>query len=489
MSRKVWKNIAKSIIFLFLLCIVFTKVLDVFNYKDMGGGGGWQRFYEMPKETIDVIFFGSSHAHCTIEHGILWDEYGMAGYTLSAGSQHLDSTYYFVKEALRVQRPKLLVVEVWGAVLPGLENGNESVYRNSLGMKLSSNLFEFVEHLSNDIGENADYRNRILAKFPIIHSRYKELVKSDFRDETPYMMGYRGSFGITEIKEPAKIAEDTVIPLDAKCEEYVYKIINLAKEHEVDLLFIASPYLVSDGEQMLLNRVGEIAQKENIPFINYNRIYKEIDMDYKKDFRDFGHLNNYGAQKVTSHLAAYIRDNFDVPDRRGQKGYENWDLNSRYLEGKRQAKVLLDAHDVNIYLKELSEIKDKTVVLSLTGNHTAAGDVYYEGLSDLGISYEEYLKGGVWIFENGNPTLCLAGKEYNQCYKVKDNEIHLEAKLVVEDGEEVQQAAIIFEGKNYSLVQNGINVLIYDQLTGQIIDTGGVDIYIGFNVIREGSEQ
>ena len=67
MSKKFWINITKSILFIIIIAIVFFKMLDVLNYKEIGGGGGWQRFYEMPKETIDVMFFGSSHAHCTVK--------------------------------------------------------------------------------------------------------------------------------------------------------------------------------------------------------------------------------------------------------------------------------------------------------------------------------------------------------------------------------------------------------------------------------------
>lgn len=81
--------------------------------------------------------FGSSHAHCTVDHGLLWDQYGIAGYTLSAGSQRLDSTYYFLKEAIRVQKPKIAVVEVWGTVLDGMEYSEEAIYRNTLGMHWS----------------------------------------------------------------------------------------------------------------------------------------------------------------------------------------------------------------------------------------------------------------------------------------------------------------------------------------------------------------
>ena len=112
MKKKNDRNLIKIIGFLLVVCIVLGKTTSVLNYKDTGGGGGWQRFYHMPQKTADVMFFGSSHAHCTVDHGLLWDQYGIAGYTLSAGSQRLDSTYYFLKEAIRVQKPKIAVVEV-----------------------------------------------------------------------------------------------------------------------------------------------------------------------------------------------------------------------------------------------------------------------------------------------------------------------------------------------------------------------------------------
>ncbi len=480
MRKKVWVNIIKSIVFIVILGVILIKVLSILNYKDMGGGGGWQRFYEMPSQTADVIFFGNSHAHCTIDHGILWDEYGIAGYTMSAGSQRLDSTYYFVKEALEVQKPKLLVVEVSAAALSAAENSDESVYRNSLGMKWSSNFLEFVNYLIDDMEEDRTYKNRVLTKFPVIHSRYKELERNDFEDDTPYMKGYRGSFERVEFEQPVEIAEENKLPLDEKYEKFLYKMIESVKGTETELLFWVSPYVVSEEEQMRLNTVAEIAKNENVKMINYNQLYDELEMDFKTDFRDEVHVNNDGAAKVSLHMGEYIKSNYDIPNRKGQAGYEDWELNKRYLDGKSIAKKLKDAAEVNSYLKELGEIEDRTVVLSLTGNHTAAGDVYYDSLSILGISYEDYMKGGVWVFEGGIPVLYLSGKEYKQCYQIVDGEFHFESEII---GEE-QEADIIFEGKNYSFVKNGINVLVYDQLTKQMIDHAGINIYVGFDVVR-----
>ena len=296
----------------------------------------------------------------------------------------------------------------------------------------------------------------------------------------PYMKGYRGSFDVVEFEQLVEIAEDNKLPLDKKYEEFLYKMIELVKGTDTELLLLASPYVISEEKQMRLNTIAEIAKTENIKMINYNQLYDELEIDFKKDFRDEAHVNNDGAAKVTMHLGEYMKANYDIPDRRGQAGYEDWDLNARYLEGASLTKKLKDASEVNAYLKEVGCVEDRTVILSLAGNHTAAGDVYYDSLATLGISYEDYGKGGLWVFENGTPSLYLSGKEYNQCYKVADGEFHFESELV---GEE-QEAEIIFEGKNYSFVRNGITVLVYDPLTKQMIDHAGIDIYVGFDVVR-----
>lgn len=60
------------------------------------------------------------------------------------------------------------------------------------------------------------------------------------------------------------------------------------------------------------------------------------------------------------------------------------------------------AADINEYLQLVSELgKNKTVILALTGNYGALGDVYFERLLQLGISREDYESGGIWIFKDG----------------------------------------------------------------------------------------
>ncbi len=73
------------------------------------------------------------------------------------------------------------------------------------------------------------------------------------------------------------------------------------------MVLFASPYVVSEEEQMRINAVGEIARENGIPFINFNCLYQETGIDFSCDFRDSSHVNNAGAQKVTEYLAQYIK--------------------------------------------------------------------------------------------------------------------------------------------------------------------------------------
>ena len=91
------------------------------------------------------------------------------------------------------------------------------------------------------------------------------------------------------------------------------------------------------------------------------------------------------------------------------------------------------------------------------GKHRPAKPFGKSGLNTFGICYEDYQKGGAWIFENGVPTLYLSGKEYSQKYPIKDGEIYVKSELHNEDREDTE---LILNGKNYSFVENGLNILI-----------------------------
>ena len=137
---------------------------------------------------------------------------------------------------------------------------------------------------------------------------------------------------------PVKVPADQKADLNPVCEEYLYKIIELAKESGTQLVFMASPYILSEEEQMRFNKTAEIAAQENIPMLDYNQLRDEIGLDYAVDFRDSDHVNNSGAAKVTDHLARFLTANYELTDRRGDSKYKDWDLNKQYLDDKERNK-------------------------------------------------------------------------------------------------------------------------------------------------------
>ncbi len=484
MKQRKYGNLIRIALFGTLTVLMLTGVLRVLNYKTTGGGGGWQHFYQIDNDSIDIIFFGSSHAHCTIDHGYLWDNYGIAGYTLSAGSQQLDSTCYFVKEALRTHRPQVIAVEMMGTVMGEFNNTNVDAYRNSLGMKWSGNLVRYVDYLANSMNIDNSRKNEILAKIPVVHSRYKELVKSDFEDDIPFMVGYRGSYEVMPLEQPEVEENEEVVKLSAEITRTLQEIIDEARKNGVEVVFFVAPFAVNDEEQMGFNAVEEYAKSQDVPFINYNKLYDEIGIDYSTDFRDEDHVNNYGAIKVTGHLASFLRENYELPDRRGDKNYKIWEDNSLYLRNKILRHELESAADLNEYLELLAGSKDeKTIIVALTGNYKALGDVYLDKMIQLGITEEEYSEGGVFVWRNGKRQEWLSGKEYAKCFSTESGEIHVESSIqLAGEGEEIQNVKLLINGNDYFLVENGVNMIVYEETLDQVIDAAGDDVYLGLEL-------
>ena len=51
----------------------------------------------------------------------------------------------------------------------------------------------------------------------------------------------------------------------------------------------------------------------------------EIGFDTSSDYRDRYHCNASGAMKVTTYFGDYISQHYDIPDRRGDPDYSEWD--------------------------------------------------------------------------------------------------------------------------------------------------------------------
>lgn len=73
----------------------------------------YQGFYQMEKDSVDVLFLGSSCAAAGLNPQEFYDSYGIRSYNLGCEGQSLLTSYYWLEEALRFQSPKVVVLEVF----------------------------------------------------------------------------------------------------------------------------------------------------------------------------------------------------------------------------------------------------------------------------------------------------------------------------------------------------------------------------------------
>ena len=110
------KKLIGTVVFLALAAGLLWKLNEVFSLKQEDGIVPMELFYEQKPGSIDVMFYGSSHTYSDINPAVLWDQEGISSYDLAGSLQPLWNTYYYMKESLKYQRPKVMVVELVRAI-------------------------------------------------------------------------------------------------------------------------------------------------------------------------------------------------------------------------------------------------------------------------------------------------------------------------------------------------------------------------------------
>ena len=325
-----------AVLFLLLISVLFVGIFKVLKLKAVDGTYSLTKFYEQREDSVDIIFLGSSHAYENISTQVMWDDYGFATYDLGGSIQPPWNTYYYLKEALKTQRPKLIVYDVYAATIDGEYSDTARAMKNTYGMRFSFDKLAAVEvsFEHRDIYGLMDY----LLEFPTYHSRYSELEESDFtnkgRDYGPEGQGrfqcddWKGFYlntGHTELAPFVIPQIEQTLPLEPKAAECFEKIVELTRQEGIPLLLVSSPYQTSETDAMRLRTIEDYARQNNIPFNDYTLSYNELNLDFGTDYADGGHFNEKGSAKYTNKLGEYINNNYDIPDHRGEAAYSDYD--------------------------------------------------------------------------------------------------------------------------------------------------------------------
>lgn len=295
------KKIITIVIAIVALIFILNKLSLLFIRKGNGYGTDVLNFYKQPKNSIDIIFLGSSHAYSSFNPYLIEQDTGLKGYCFSTQQQPLWITYYYLQEALKYQKPKYVVLEVHMAVVGNNDYAEESVNREAIDkMRMSVNKINAINVSVEDKSDRISYYFNIIK----YHSRYKELNKQDFLtafcDNTVDNKGYIALPKNQHVFDQIQCNSNETKKITDKNEEYLKKIISLAKSNNINLILVKTPCQYGEDYYEKLNYINEIAEKEEVPFYNYVKNIESINLDFDNDFFDNGHLNMYGSEKFTN---------------------------------------------------------------------------------------------------------------------------------------------------------------------------------------------
>ncbi|SKA96791.1 hypothetical protein SAMN05443428_12246 [Caloramator quimbayensis] len=451
-----------------IILLTFVYFLgSVFTIKTDHGAKLYQGLYAS-KEQYDVVLMGSSHMNGTINPNVLWKEYGITSFNYATGGQPIDVTYYLLKEVLKKQKNPIVVVDLYYLGL--IRNfGEEGYIRYVLdNMRPSINKYEAILNCT-------PRPHWISYVFRIIkyHSRWKELTEQDFYpdlNKTYYAKGFDAEHIIYGKDNTYNSKTNEVSNLPPKSYKYLYKIIEMSKKEGFKLVFINAPYdyNITNGTMIwhekpaeMFNMVDKIAKENGIPFINYNNILDEIGFDFKNDMANGGHVNIYGADKVSLHLGKFLKDNYDLKDHRDDKNYENWNKDYEYYNQVRAAIQLRGEKDIKRYI-ELLNNENYALIVSCSD---------YKPLN-----IEDSLKSiGLNLKENYNYIAVLNNKSIDE--KISKEKI---AKDLTLDSAEIKIKtcsddknipSIVIDDKEYANLSNGVNIVVYDKLLKKVVDS------------------
>ncbi|MBR6327186.1 MAG: hypothetical protein IKR61_10340 [Lachnospiraceae bacterium] len=470
-------HLAEILVFAVALAVLTVGCYRVLKYKNLGSGGGLDNFYQNDAP-IDVIAYGSSHAHCTIDNGLLWEEYGIPSFTLSATALTIDGIYYLMEESFRVAPPRIALVETY--TFPAGVNDESGIYQTGLPARWSPVYASYALREAARQKWDRTKAEELFFRMPVVHSRYRELTQQDYVNVEPYMRGYRGSIEVTPLETPPVTEERSEIPEESRL--YMEKMIELCRKHHVELVFFNASYEASVQDMAAQNTVRDLAEEQGVAYIGFNHDAAVYGIDYSTDLREEGHVNDLGAAKITRALADYCTGHWKLTDRRGEAGYDAWDTHVRFLNNRADRMALHAQSQLVPYLQVLADMREKyTIVLSLKGNYGALGeDAFAPELGALGIDMDAYRRGGTYIFGEGELLFCSAGEEkYQRIEKLN----HRNELYVYRDGAE-DRDHVALDGRETGEDVNGITILVYDPECALVMDEVSVNVYQGLELLR-----
>lgn len=326
--KKVLLKCLKAVCFLGIFCLLFLFFQELLRGKWYLGGkenasttSMFREYRSMEEDSIEALFIGTSHVYYGIDSMTIYEQTGILSYGLGGPGLRLDLTYLGLKEALKTQSPKVVLLDM-SAVHYTTQQKEARIHMYSDEISLDAEKIEFA--FNSDSEELEPWG----VLFPLIryHSRWDMADASDIQfllgqEEETVVRGHYVSYSQVPTKLKFKKEKDNVVLTD-RFLDYFDRIVKLCEEENIELVLFKIP---TPGWSVTESEVSaELAEEYGLPYLELYYERKNMGLSVKTDFHDdTDHLNQYGAEKVSTYLANWLVENYELTDYRGKN--ERWD--------------------------------------------------------------------------------------------------------------------------------------------------------------------
>lgn len=316
------KNFIKFFTFFLIVAGIMLYLNEVFFYRDKSVWSTDHRvkkYQELPEDSLDVLFLGSSNLMSSVNPVQLWKETGIQSYAYCSRAQTFAFTYAYLQDALKTQSPECVVIDAYSVFSEKVVNG------------LSNTDFHFGINMDN---LSAQAKTELLMKhvsksewlayyFPLLknHNYFKNWENPTDETEAIFM-GYCFADSKEMFEKPEY--SDLYGALEDVDGMYLQKIIELCEAEGIDLFVIKTPVVYSDEEHQVLNALKQMCEAYDVIFYDMSMDTDEWGFDFGEDMLNYFHNNTSGAEKVTARLGEILTEVCDFSNSETHKYADVW---------------------------------------------------------------------------------------------------------------------------------------------------------------------
>lgn len=480
---------------------------------------------KLPKETIDVLYLGTSHVATAVSPIIIEKEYGIKGYNLGTAAQSITLSYFLLNEFLKKQKPSVVIFDITSLYITPTNYIKNFFVEDINSLPISLNKIKLIKHFSKIYGDNSQILYFIQNLIPLynFHNNWKNIKYNKkincftdgqfFNIDThPCIYTVETMNSEAQNMQSRNISNNILYSpkISSDAEYYFLLIQDLCKKNNINLVCVKIPSIIGPSQypsawtKIISNNAKEFLNSKNCIFLDL--LYdSKLDINLVEDFCDGGkHLNFKGAQKVSLVLGEYINKNYHQTNSRNINN-RNILLYDRLLDvAKLQTEqnfseyislckkmstgiLFISAKDNGLYTLT-EEQKDALVSLGLKTDFSNLqfSDAFL-AVVDLGNQ--------TVLYEKSSPRELVYSITISNSNNIERN-FYLESRgyLTRRDGQRKYQdtsleninldSSIIFKGRNYSPSLQGLNFVLYDKDSDLIIDAVNFDTFFQNSPIR-----